>query len=64
MFESLGLNFSYIYPLWPSGKQPENPLMLLGQYSDDEVDEESSEGLNRAASEDSSLDHDDQVSCR
>ncbi|XP_016473971.2 uncharacterized protein LOC107795793 isoform X2 [Nicotiana tabacum] len=43
-----------------SGKQPENPLMLLGQYSDDEVDEESSEGLNRAASEDSSLDHDDQ----
>lgn len=38
--------------------------MLLGQYSDDEVDEESSEGLNRAASEDSSLDREDQVSCR
>ncbi|XP_055807531.1 uncharacterized protein LOC129876198 isoform X2 [Solanum dulcamara] len=33
--------------------------MLLGQYSDDEVDEESVEGLKRAASEDSSLDHED-----
>ncbi|XP_016439055.1 uncharacterized protein LOC107764989 isoform X2 [Nicotiana tabacum] len=43
-----------------SGKQPENPLMLLGQYSDDEVDEESSEGFKRAASEDSSLDREDQ----
>ncbi|XP_059301019.1 uncharacterized protein LOC132053156 isoform X1 [Lycium ferocissimum] len=42
-----------------SGQQPENPLMLLGQYSDDEVDEESVEGLKRAASEDSSLDHED-----
>ncbi|KAL3325452.1 hypothetical protein AABB24_036602 [Solanum stoloniferum] len=42
-----------------SGQEPENPLMLLGQYSDDEVDEESVEGLKRAASEDSSLDHED-----
>lgn len=33
--------------------------MLLGQYSDDEVDEESVEGLKRAASEDSSADHED-----
>uniref|UniRef100_A0A3Q7IAW7 WW domain-containing protein n=1 Tax=Solanum lycopersicum TaxID=4081 RepID=A0A3Q7IAW7_SOLLC len=33
--------------------------MLLGQYSDDEVDEESVEVLKRAASEDSSLDHED-----
>lgn len=37
--------------------------MLLGQYSDDEVDEESVEVLKRAASEDSSLDHEDKVSC-
>ncbi|KAK4363928.1 hypothetical protein RND71_015286 [Anisodus tanguticus] len=42
-----------------SGQQPENPLMLLGQYSDNEVDEESVEGHKRAASEDSSLDHED-----
>ncbi|KAJ8534408.1 hypothetical protein K7X08_016136 [Anisodus acutangulus] len=42
-----------------SGQQPENPLMLLGQYSDDEVDEESVGGHKRAASEDSSLDHED-----
>ncbi|KAE9598561.1 hypothetical protein Lal_00021035 [Lupinus albus] len=27
-----------------SGQQPQNPLLLLGQYSDDEVDEGSSEG--------------------
>ncbi|KAJ1441214.1 WW domain [Sesbania bispinosa] len=27
-----------------SGQQPQNPLLLLGQYSDDEVDEESSKG--------------------
>ncbi|XP_015055145.1 formin-binding protein 4 isoform X2 [Solanum pennellii] len=33
--------------------------MLLGQYSDDEVDEELVEVLKRAASEDSSLDHED-----
>lgn len=44
-----------------SGQEPANPLMLLGQYSDDEVDEESVEGLKRAASEDSSLDHEDKV---
>ncbi|XP_061362230.1 uncharacterized protein LOC133305978 isoform X2 [Gastrolobium bilobum] len=29
-----------------SGIQPQNPLQLLGQYSDDELDEESSEGPN------------------
>ncbi|CAN4097135.1 unnamed protein product [Withania somnifera] len=44
-----------------SGQEPENPLILLGQYSDDEVDEESVEGLNCAASEDSSLDHEDKA---
>ncbi|KAK7301888.1 hypothetical protein RJT34_12765 [Clitoria ternatea] len=29
-----------------SGQQPQNPLLLLGQYSDDEVDDGSSKGLN------------------
>ncbi|XP_019193947.1 PREDICTED: uncharacterized protein LOC109187961 isoform X1 [Ipomoea nil] len=43
-----------------SGLQQENPLMLLGQYSDDELDEGSSEGPIRAGSEDSSVAHDDQ----
>ncbi|CAN4117836.1 unnamed protein product [Withania somnifera] len=42
-----------------SGQEPENPLMLLGQYSDEEVDEESVETLKCAASEDSSADHGD-----
>ncbi|KAJ7963570.1 WW domain-containing protein, putative isoform 4 [Quillaja saponaria] len=31
-----------------SGQQPKDSLLLLGQYSDDELDEESSEGLNHA----------------
>ncbi|KAF7831244.1 putative WW domain protein [Senna tora] len=31
-----------------SGQQPENPLLLLGQYSDDEVDEGLSKGPNDA----------------
>lgn len=29
-----------------SGQQSQNPLLLLGQYSDDEVDEGSSKGPN------------------
>ncbi|KAF3616181.1 hypothetical protein FXO38_34701 [Capsicum annuum] len=43
-----------------SGQEPENPLMLLGQYSDDEVDEESV-GLKHVASEDSPLDHEEKA---
>ncbi|RDX83147.1 hypothetical protein CR513_35969, partial [Mucuna pruriens] len=31
-----------------SGQQPQNPLLLLGQYSDDEGDDGSSKGLNDA----------------
>ncbi|XP_021905982.1 uncharacterized protein LOC110820713, partial [Carica papaya] len=31
-----------------SGEPPENPLLLLGQYSDDDVDEELDKGLNHA----------------
>lgn len=30
------------------GEPPENPLLLLGQYSDDDVDEELDKGLNHA----------------
>ncbi|KAK6123849.1 hypothetical protein DH2020_042405 [Rehmannia glutinosa] len=42
-----------------SGQQPENPLLLLEQYSDDELDEGSS-GHNRAVSEDASIDIDEE----
>ncbi|KAK9057174.1 hypothetical protein SSX86_024541 [Deinandra increscens subsp. villosa] len=34
-----------------SGQRPENPLLLLGQYSDEEVDEESSKEINHDARE-------------
>ncbi|CAK9148893.1 unnamed protein product [Ilex paraguariensis] len=44
-----------------SGQQPENPLLLLGQYSDDELDEESTKGLDHAIVENSSADLDDQA---
>ncbi|CAH9108058.1 unnamed protein product [Cuscuta europaea] len=40
--------------------QPQNPLMLLGQYSDDELDEDSSEGPIGEDSEDSVVAHDEQ----
>ncbi|XP_057474627.1 uncharacterized protein LOC130762800 isoform X2 [Actinidia eriantha] len=39
-----------------SGKQPENPLLLLGQYSDDELEEESSKSPDHATA-----DNDEQV---
>lgn len=32
--------------LLSSGQQSQNPLLLLGQYSDDEMDEGSSKGPN------------------
>ncbi|KAL8237603.1 hypothetical protein R6Q59_018684 [Mikania micrantha] len=40
-------------PISPSssGQRPENPLLLLGQYSDEEVDEESSKEINHDARE-------------
>ncbi|KAF2298109.1 hypothetical protein GH714_014891 [Hevea brasiliensis] len=43
-----------------SGQQPQNPLLLLGQYSDDELDEESSKKPNSAVEENSPSDHVDQ----
>lgn len=44
-----------------SGQQPPNPLLLLGQYSDDEVDEESDKRLERGILDGSVSDHDDKV---
>ncbi|KAL2475973.1 WW domain-containing protein [Abeliophyllum distichum] len=44
-----------------SGQQPGNPLLLLEQYSDDELDEDSSERQNRAVGEDPSVDIDGQT---
>ncbi|KAL3851105.1 hypothetical protein ACJIZ3_012987 [Penstemon smallii] len=43
-----------------TGKKPQNPLMLLGQYSDEELDEDSSDGYNHDIAEDASLDIDDE----
>ncbi|KAK6934643.1 WW domain [Dillenia turbinata] len=34
-----------------SGRLPENPLLLLGQYSDEELDEESNKGLGTTVSD-------------
>ncbi|KAL6562488.1 hypothetical protein OROGR_003495 [Orobanche gracilis] len=41
-------------------QQPGNPLMLLEQYSDDELDEGSSEGHNHAVAGDASVDIDEE----
>lgn len=43
-----------------SGKQSENPLLLLGQYSDDELDEESSRRLDHVTAEKSTAEDDDE----
>ncbi|KAJ6751854.1 hypothetical protein OIU85_002285 [Salix viminalis] len=43
-----------------SGQQPQNPLLLLGQYSDDDLDEESSKRSDSSISENSPADHNDQ----
>ncbi|KAL7217717.1 hypothetical protein ACSBR2_011035 [Camellia fascicularis] len=43
-----------------SGKQSENPLLLLGQYSDDELDEESSKRLDHVTAEKSTAEDDDE----
>ncbi|KAF5949611.1 hypothetical protein HYC85_011604 [Camellia sinensis] len=43
-----------------SGKQSENPLLLLGQYSDDELDEESSKRLDDVTAEKSTAEDDDE----
>ncbi|XP_052207450.1 uncharacterized protein LOC127811536 [Diospyros lotus] len=44
-----------------SGKQLENPLSLLGQYSDDELDDESSETLDHDTAEKSTADDNEQA---
>ncbi|GKV36493.1 hypothetical protein SLEP1_g44619 [Rubroshorea leprosula] len=43
------------------GQQPPNPLMLLGQYSDDELDDETDKRLEDGIMENSMADHADQV---
>lgn len=44
-----------------SGQQLENPLLLLGQYSDDELEEDSNERPNNGTMENSSPGKDDMV---
>lgn len=44
-----------------SGQQQQNPLLLLGQYSDDEIDEESNERLKQTVAENSSADNENPV---
>ncbi|XP_007020416.2 PREDICTED: uncharacterized protein LOC18593232 isoform X1 [Theobroma cacao] len=44
-----------------SGQQPPNPLLLLGQYSDDELDDESDKRLEHGTLDGSLSDHDDQA---
>ncbi|WCJ27634.1 WW domain-containing protein [Euphorbia peplus] len=44
-----------------SGQPTQNPLLLLGQYSDDDLDEESNRSPSHATAENSPSDHRDQV---
>lgn len=44
-----------------SGQQPENPLTLLGQYSDDELDEEANQHTDHTSADNSPADYNDQV---
>lgn len=44
-----------------SGQQPENPLLLLGQYSDDELEDSSNERPSNGTVENSSPANDDKV---
>lgn len=44
-----------------AGQQPENPLLLLGQYSDEELDDGSNKTLSDATAENSSPQNNDEV---
>ncbi|CAL8998654.1 unnamed protein product [Prunus brigantina] len=44
-----------------SGQQPQNPLLLLGQYSDDELDDDSNQVLSNAAVGNSSPENNDEA---
>lgn len=44
-----------------AGQQPQNPLLLLGQYSDDELDDDSNQVLSNAAVGNSSPENNDEV---
>ena len=43
------------------GQQPENPLLLLGQYSDDELEDDLEEKLDNATVENSLVGKNDEV---
>ncbi|CAH1444660.1 unnamed protein product [Lactuca virosa] len=45
----------------PSGQKPENPLLLLGQYSDEELEDESGKEMSHDTRENSPVELDEQV---
>lgn len=47
--------------LMSAGQRPENPLLLLGQYSDEELDDVSNKAHSDAAVENSSPQNNDEV---
>lgn len=47
--------------LLSAGQQSDNPLLLLGQYSDDELEDDSAKKLDNAATENSSPGNKDEV---
>lgn len=53
--------FDVVVCLLSSGQKPENPLLLLGQYSDDELEDDSEKALDNAAAESSSPGNKDEV---
>lgn len=58
--------YNYFESLWhvgisSSGHKVDNSLLLLGQYSDDELEEGSKKRVTSAVMESSSADHNDQV---
>ncbi|KAG9448509.1 hypothetical protein H6P81_008474 [Aristolochia fimbriata] len=60
--EDLGQNHGARVPISPSsGKQTENPLLLLGQYSDDESDRKEKKILKLASTKSSDDDHNEQA---
>uniref|UniRef100_A0A2P2KCJ0 Uncharacterized protein LOC105135610 isoform X2 n=1 Tax=Rhizophora mucronata TaxID=61149 RepID=A0A2P2KCJ0_RHIMU len=63
LFRSIKAFWRFLLGFIPIGQQPQNPLLLLGQYSDDEVDEESNKIQNHTVTENSPADLNDQVTC-
>lgn len=44
-----------------SGQRPDNPLLLLGQYSDDELEDDLDGKLDNSTAENSVVEHNDEV---